>query len=576
MGADERLKDLASALSGGEEVDWDQATDDSASEEELRLVANLQLVDQVKRAARTDWSDDGDQTTDLSSTPDSRAAGLDPGDTPTLTAWGHLNLLEKMGKGGFGEVYRAWDTRLNRPVALKLLHAEGLDESHLLEEAQMLAKVEHANLTRIYGVERHEDRVGIWMELVEGVDLRSLVREGGPLSPVDAAAALRDVCQALEAIHGAGVLHRDIKPQNIMRSGDGRVVLMDLGAGRKRRIEDGENASMVTGTPRYMAPEILLERAPASPRTETYSLGVTLFYLLSGALPADGNLQELFVAHRDRKYRSLEECAEGVPAELRAIVRRCLAREPSERFAAASELGAALDAWVSTQQRPRRRRRMAAAVVATGLALLLATLWIRTGEQGGSAVLSGEVQLSALADDGWAPLGINDAIGQEDEVQLTVQLSRSAHVYILNRDAEGNTVVLFPMEGGGPKNPLPAGRPVVLPGIIDGQRKGWAFSAIEGPEDFLVVASAKPLEEFEGELSRYAAVDIGGGLNVTPLSGASNIELALAQDMRGVIGMVDTEEAPPKGDVFAMAESFADQGERALWMQRLRLRNTGR
>jgi len=573
--SDERtLEQLAADLALGQAVDWETAELAAASERERRWLQNLRVVEQVARTARKDFGCD-DLTLDLKPALERGPEGLEPGDTPTLRSWGHLNILERIGAGGFGEVFRAWDTHLNRPVALKLLHAQGIDEATLLHEARLLASVEHPNVARVYGVERHEGRVGIWMELIEGVDLRSLLRESGPFDARTAAAAGRDIAAALAALHAGGVLHRDVKPQNIIHASDGRFVLMDLGAGRTRRMEDDDHGSVATGTPRCLAPELLLKQQAASPRSEVYALGVTLFNLLSGEFPVDGSLPELYRAHQDGAARRLSSVRPDLPTPLVEIVDRAIASEASARFASADDMRIALDATLrSLQPQTHAWRRRGLLAMAAAL-LAVAILWINRGP-GIGIPLSAEVQMGSLAAGGWAPLAINAEVTSQDQVQLTLRLSRSAHVYVLNRDAEGHTVVLFPMQGGGMTNPLPAGRPIVLPGVVEGERKGWAFSPIAGAEDFLVIASDEPLSEFEGELLNFAAVDVGGGLTVQPLVGSS-AEVALLDDFvaRGVVGLVDAASPRDSSDVFALAEAFAEEGTRPVWMQRLRLLNTG-
>src|SRR6187401_340854 len=166
---------------------------------------------------------------------------LTPGGKPALegnapVTWGPLRVMQKIGRGRFGDVYRAWDPRLDREVALKLLRHRPADRDPLgasvIEEGRMLARVRHPNIVTIHGAERINDRVGLWMELIDGETLHQVFEAGGPLAPADVAAIGAQVAQALEAVHRAGLIHRDIKAQNVMRDGDGRIVLMDFGTGR--------------------------------------------------------------------------------------------------------------------------------------------------------------------------------------------------------------------------------------------------------------------------------------------------------------------------------------------------------
>jgi hypothetical protein len=561
------VEDLAARLSRNEAVDFDVAERGADTAQERQLVRNLRLVSLVADASRTEWSELEDETVTLSDS-DQGAAG-----STVMPTFGHLNLLEKLGAGGFGEVYRAWDTRLNRAVALKLLQVErdlGPDgEQALLSEARSLARVEHPHVARVYGVEQHGGRLGIWMELVEGFDLKSLVRENGVLAPREVAIAGAQVARALEAIHAAGLLHRDVKPQNVLIGPEGRAVLVDLGAAQWRRGQEG--ATDISGTPSYMAPEVLRGEQPASPRSDVYSLGVTLFYALTGDLPVQGTLRELRDADARGQRRRLASLRPDLPAKLRDIVEKACHRDVEARYANVADLARDLEAWSAPPRWTRRRMLAAAAVAVVAAGVAAVALWRSPTS---APPLSAQVELSAFRDGAWRPLPATEAIGPGDRVQITVQLNRDAYVYVFNRDAEGSTVVLFPMAGGGPDNPLAAGRPQSLPGLIEGRRMGWGFTPVEGSEEFLVLASEAPLEAFEREMIRHTAVDVGGGLKVRALDGAS-MEVAM-KNARGVMGLVDVDDAPPpQGDLFSLADEITQQTGPDLWMQRLTLRNRG-
>ena len=150
-----------------------------------------------------------------------------------LGAWGDFRLLERVGHGGFGEVYRAWDPRLEREVALKLLLPNSVsgDEEYraLLREARALASVQHPNIVHVYGIDRHDGRVGFWTDFVHGKTLSALIRAQGPFGYREAALIGLDVARALSAVHRTGLLHRDIKSENVMREEGGRILLMDFG-----------------------------------------------------------------------------------------------------------------------------------------------------------------------------------------------------------------------------------------------------------------------------------------------------------------------------------------------------------
>ncbi len=150
-----------------------------------------------------------------------------------LDRWGPFERLQRVGRGAFGEVYRAFDPTLQRHVALKLLLPRGLDRDaearSLLKEARAMARIRHPNVVPIYGVDQHHGRVGFWSDFVQGQTLSDVLATQGPLGPREAALVGIDVSRAVGAVHAAGFIHRDIKAGNVMRETGGRILLMDFG-----------------------------------------------------------------------------------------------------------------------------------------------------------------------------------------------------------------------------------------------------------------------------------------------------------------------------------------------------------
>ena len=297
--------------------------------------------------------------------------------------WRHLVLLEVAGSGGFGTVYRAWDAQLEREVALKLLRVS--PERSPLTEAQHLARIRHPNVVTVYGAEQIDRQVGIWMEFIEGETLAGSVAQRGPMSAREVAGTGIDLCRALSALHAAGLLHRDMKAQNVMREVGGRIVLMDFSG--SSALDPREAGPSMSGTPLYMAPE-LLEGRPASAITDTYSVGVLLFYLLSGYLPIVGaSVSDVRKAHREGKRTRLRDLRPELPDTVVQIVERAAHPDPAARFASAGELENALAGMlgspaavhVTTADRahgvqPPVRDRYAAFWPLTSLALLIVAL----------------------------------------------------------------------------------------------------------------------------------------------------------------------------------------------------------
>ena len=373
------LLPLAESVADGSAVDWHEAearatTDEQAVIRQLRVLASLAAIHR--------------------SIPTGSDAGARAGDrrmtSPAIGSWADLSLVERLGGGTFGEVYRAWDRHLEREVALKLLRLDDLSDdpqsSRIAGEGRLLARVRHPNVITVHGVEIHEGRVGLCMELVRGTTLEDVLHKRGPFSAREAALIGIDLCSALAAVHGAGLIHRDVKAQNVMREDGGRIVLMDLGTGREARPDQTLGLPDLAGTPLYLAPEIF-EGAAASERTDLYSLGVLLYHLVTGSFPVPAaTVDEL----RDGQARGavvrLRDARADLPTAFVRVVDRAIARDPTERYASAGELEADLAATLhqlpaATRHEKREPPRLAAfgaALVATLLAVA-ALVWSLMG-----------------------------------------------------------------------------------------------------------------------------------------------------------------------------------------------------
>jgi len=272
------------------------------------------------------------------------------GDSPSPSAgipeardqWGPFRLLARVGAGGFGEVYRAWDPNLEREVALKLLlpGAVGGDEEYkaMLREARAMASVQHENIVHVYGIDRHDGRVGFWTDFVKGKTLSALLGQQGPFGYREAALIGIDLSRALSAVHRAGLLHRDIKAENVMREEGGRILLMDFG------LSAGERTIMtqLAGTPNYMAPE-LFDGGKASVCTDIYAMGVLLYYLVIGEYPArltGLSIQEAKIALGHRT--PLMDLRSDLPEPFLRTVRIAMELDPHKRFASAGQLAEGL------------------------------------------------------------------------------------------------------------------------------------------------------------------------------------------------------------------------------------------
>lgn len=335
--ADRRRVALASAIADGVRIDWDEILRDRELASDPELVEHLRALERVARLHREHLGDP-------------RGEGSAPSAAPAAIApfrWGALDVQERLGSGAFGDVYRARDTRLGRDVALKLLHP-GLSRhaAHaelMLHEARLFARVAHPNIVTVYGAEKHDGRVGFWMEIVHGRTLSQFLADEGPLAAEEAARVGIELCRALAALHRAGLVHRDVKASNVMRAAGGRIVLMDLGAGTD--LSPGAAAHPpVSGTPLYMAPELLRGEA-MTPRGDLYALGVLLYHMATGDFPVHGStMAELSEAHAHNDSRHLRDERPDLPDWFVAVVERALATDPQARFGTAGEMEQALRA----------------------------------------------------------------------------------------------------------------------------------------------------------------------------------------------------------------------------------------
>lgn len=265
---------------------------------------------------------------------------------PPPKNWGKFTDLEEIGSGGFGTVYGATDPVLQTRMALKLYHAHRSQRpaDELLSEARKLARIRHPNVVSVHGADEIDGRVGVWMELVEGQTLDAEVRDGRRLDGEEAADVGMALCQALEAVHAAGVVHGDIKAQNVVRGTDGRIVLMDFGAARFRDSSGLDTDGARAGTPAYMAPELFAfgdgTLAEPTVQSDVYAVGVLLFYLVAGTYPVDGNgMVDYRKAHaRGEQMRRLADERPDLSESFARVVEQSLARSPDRRWLSVGEM----------------------------------------------------------------------------------------------------------------------------------------------------------------------------------------------------------------------------------------------
>ena len=267
---------------------------------------------------------------------------------------GRYSLERELGRGGMGIVYRARDLRLERVVAIKLLPpqlADTVERRHrFVREARMAAQLSHPHIIPIHAVEEVGAFVFFVMSYIDGETLATRLRRDGRLKPADAARILREVAWALAYAHRQALVHRDIKPDNILlEQGSGRALVADFGIARvvaaPRGGDSGEGR--LVGTPEYMSPEQALGES-VDGRSDLYSLGVVGYYAVSGRLPFAGTTTAIIGQQVSQPPPPLD--APAAPPQLAAAIERCLAKDPAQRFQTGEELAAALTQMVEGQR----------------------------------------------------------------------------------------------------------------------------------------------------------------------------------------------------------------------------------
>jgi serine/threonine protein kinase len=275
---------------------------------------------------------------------------------------GQYRILERLGTGGMGTVYKAEHLTMGRPVALKVLPPERAEDpacvARFCREARAVAVLEHANIVRAYDVGVDAGLYFLALEYVDGVNLQDLVERRGPLAVARAAEYARQAALGLQHAHAAGLVHRDVKPANLLVNRAGVVKILDLGLARFFNDETDSltkevGASAVLGSADYLAPEQALDSHGADIRADLYGLGGTLFFLLAGRPPfAGGSLNQKLIYHQIQTPPSLRGLRPEVPEGLAAVVARMLAKRPQDRYPTPAEAAAALAPWVQGPEPP--------------------------------------------------------------------------------------------------------------------------------------------------------------------------------------------------------------------------------
>jgi serine/threonine-protein kinase len=521
------------------------------------------------------------------------------------SAWGSLQTADAIGRGSFAVVYRAFDTDLQREIALKVTlpqSSPAFDPQRAVREARLLARVRHANVVTVFGAQRKAEAVAIAMELIKGRTLDDLVRSHGPFSAREATLIGLDLCRALAAVHEADLLHGDIKAHNVMREEGGRIVLMDFGAGRDLQAPVPSSGDFA-GTPLYLAPEVFAGR-PRTRASDIYSLGILLCYLSTGTYPITGDTRSQI----DRQHlqpgtrRRMRDLRSDLPAPFISVVERAIAEDPSHRYQTAGEMEAALteslDPRAHPQPNPAPIKLSIAAALLAGAGLMATGLYAvffgfgtnserprsepvatppaaasqeTTPRSPSNAVYRVAAAMYRAEGNRRERLRAADRLAPGDDLFLEIETSVPTYVYVVNEDEHGKAVLLYPLPGR--HDALPPGKPNRLPGIVAGEEKYWEVTTPGKREHFVIFVSPTRVPEVEQLVAALPTPVEGAPVSAVPIPAATILRL------RGVEGLVSAPKAAGAmrlSDQYTIPLSDGPEDARGLVVRKVMFENPGK
>jgi serine/threonine protein kinase/predicted transcriptional regulator YheO len=291
--------------------------------------------------------------TPLPAVDDARASFTKTLETPAeelargVTFAGRYEIIEELGKGGMGRVFRAEDTKLKQQIALKLIKTEIAADKKIIErfrnELKTARMIAHPNVCRMFDLGEEKGTHFITMEYVPGEDLKTMIRMSGKLGVGTAVNIARQVCAGLAEAHKLNIIHRDLKPNNIMIDKDGHAHIMDFGIARSLEVKGTTGAGVMIGTPEYMSPE-QVEGKEVDQRSDIYALGIILYEMLTGRVPFEGDTSlSVALKHKIESPQDPRDITPQIPEDLGLIVLRCLEKSKEKRYQGAKELQGDLD-----------------------------------------------------------------------------------------------------------------------------------------------------------------------------------------------------------------------------------------
>jgi tRNA A-37 threonylcarbamoyl transferase component Bud32 len=446
------------------------------------------------------------------------------------------------------------------------------------------------------------------MEFVKGRTLANLLQTHGAFGAREAAGIGVDLCRALAAVHGAGLMHGDVKAHNVMREAGGRTVLMDFGTGKDLGLDRlAREADDFAGTPLYVAPEVFAGE-PRTKVAEIYSLGVLLYHLVTNAYPVDGRSRnELEQAHRNRERTRLRDARPDLPEEFIAAVECAAAVDPRERYASAGAFEAALVRFIggdrNVEPAPLPWTVIAITAALSTLAIVAGLMYWsgRRSVEPPARPAASSVQLPAesaasrtpavvLAATGASSYQIDTALyrmrgdreqrlraGEQvtpgDGLFVKLRVSVPAYVYIVNEDDRGESYLLFPLPGQHVTNPVAASTTNRIPGMDGSGDVSWQVSSAGGREHFLIFANPEPLPALEEMFAALPHPAFGRALRPQRLSDDA------VRQLRGVGGLTVGPTRMKVAQLALLYPTPLGEGEetvRGLWVRQLTLENPGK
>jgi len=290
----------------------------------------------------------GECATPLPSDKDIRVSPTETLETPVeelstgSTFAGRYQIIEEIGKGGMGKVYKTHDTEIREKVALKLIKPEISAEKKTIErfqnELKFARKVSHKNVCRMYDLNREKGSYYITMEYVSGEDLKSFIKRSGQLAIGTTIRIAKQVCEGLAEAHRLGVVHRDLKPSNVMIDEEGNARIMDFGIARSLKTKGITGSGVMIGTPEYMSPE-QVEGKEVDQRSDIYSLGIILYEMVTGRVPFEGDTPfTVGVKHKSEEPKDPREFNTQIPDDLSKAILKCLEKDKNKRYQTAGEV----------------------------------------------------------------------------------------------------------------------------------------------------------------------------------------------------------------------------------------------